>query len=132
LIRNNPRRREKRLWSEHGAGEKVRLLALPDDREEAQFIADEIFRLQIDERCRWEDFAVLYRMNAQSRALEENLRRLRIPYRIVGGKSFFDRREIKDVLAYLQCVLNPDDDVSLLRIINSPPRGIGETTVERA
>src|SRR5205085_9458867 len=84
------------------------------------------------ESAEWEDFAVLYRMNAQSRLLEENMRRLHIPYRLVGGKSFFDRREIKDVIAYIRCPVNPDDDASLLRIINTPPRGMGESTVERA
>lgn len=81
---------------------------------------------------KWSDFAILFRTNIQSRALEEQLRRLHIPYRLVGEKSFFDRREIKDVLAYLNCLKNADDDTSLLRIINTPPRGIGNTTVERA
>src|SRR5207247_3935729 len=84
------------------------------------------------EALKWEDFAVLFRMNAQSRFIEEELRRLRIPYRVVGGKSFFDRREIKDVLAYAACLLNADDDVSLLRIVNTPARGIGDGTVEKA
>jgi superfamily I DNA/RNA helicase len=80
----------------------------------------------------WEHFAVIYRMNSQSRLLEETLRRMRIPYRLVGGKSFFDRREVKDILATITCLVNPQDDISLLRIINTPPRGIGATTVEIA
>jgi DNA helicase-2/ATP-dependent DNA helicase PcrA len=113
LIKNNPRRRPKALWSARDGGEKVRVIQMPDG-------------------ARWEDFAILFRMNAQSRLLETNLRELHIPYRIIGGKSFFDRREIKDLLAYASCILNTDDDVSLLRVINSPPRGISAATVERA
>ena len=132
LIKNNPRRRAKHLWSGKGEGEKIRLVQSPDDREEAEFVANEIFRRNREEALPYESFAVLFRMNAQSRLLEENFRRLQIPYKIVGGKSFFDRREIKDVLAYAACILNIDDDVSLLRIINTPPRGISPTTVERA
>ena len=132
LIKNNPRRRPKHLWSAHDAGEKVRIVMAPDDREEAQFVADEIFNRQSRSCESWENFAVLYRMNAQSRLLEENMRRLKIPYRIIGGKSFFDRREVKDILSYANCLINPDDDVSLLRIINTPARGIGESVTERA
>ncbi len=132
LIKNNPRRRPKRLWSASGDGEKVRIVEAPNDREEAQFVAEEIQRRHLDGGDAWESFAVLFRMNAQSRALEENLRRLQIPYRIVGGKSFFDRREVKDVLAYMSVLVNPDDDANLLRIINTPARGISPATVERA
>ncbi len=132
LIRNNPRRHPKNLWSAGGEGEKVRAVQMPDDREEAKFVVEEIQRRQTVEGVPWEEFAVLYRMNAQSRLLEENLRRLRIPYRLVGGKSFYDRREIKDFLAYAACLLNPDDDISLLRIIQATPRGIGESTLDRA
>ena len=132
LIRNNPRRRAKKLWSANDAGERVRLIACPSDREEAQFIAEEIQRRHADHGDAWENFAVLFRMNAQSRLLEENLRRLQIPYRIVGGKSFFDRREVKDVLAYMSVLANPTDDASLLRIINTPARGISAATIETA
>jgi len=132
LIKNNPRRRPKRLWSAKGEGEKVRIVEAPNDREEAQFVAEEIQRRHLDKAEPWETFAVLFRMNAQSRALEENFRRLQIPYRIVGGKSFFDRREVKDVLAYMSVLVNPESDASLLRIINTPARGISATTVERA
>ncbi|MBC8164816.1 MAG: ATP-binding domain-containing protein, partial [Bryobacteraceae bacterium] len=132
LIRHNPRRRPKQLWSAQEGGEKVRVIQMPGDREEAQFVVEDIQRRQFSEGLAWEKFAVLYRMNAQSRLLEENLRRLQIPYRLVGGKSFFDRREVRDVLAYANCLLNPDDDVSLLRIINTPARGISAPTVERA
>ena len=132
LIKNNPRRRPKKLWSAQQGGEKVRIVAMPDDRQEAQFITEEINARKTAEGKKWEDFAILFRMNAQSRLVEENFRRLRVPYRIIGGKSFFDRREIKDVLAYASCLLNVDDDVALLRIINTPARGISDTTVEKA
>ena len=132
LIRNNPRRRVKNLWSQSEGGEKVRLLAMPDDRKEAEFVVDEIQRRQNTEGAKWDDFAVLFRMNAQSRLIEQHLRQFRIPYRLIGGKSFFDRREVKDVLAYASCMLNTDDDVSLLRIINTPARGMSPATVELA
>jgi len=132
LIKNNPRRRPKQLWSAHDAGEKVKIVMAPDDREEAQFVANEICQKQLANNEPWENFAVLYRMNAQSRLLEENLRHLKIPYRLIGGKSFFDRREVKDILSYANCLVNADDDVSLLRIINTPARGISPATTERA
>ncbi|MEO8351781.1 MAG: UvrD-helicase domain-containing protein, partial [Chthoniobacteraceae bacterium] len=132
LIRNNPRRRPKQLWSAHGDGPKVRIIQMADDRQEAEFITNEISQRQVTEHAKWEDFAVLFRMNAQSRLIETNLRALKIPYRVVGGKSFFDRREIKDLLAYASVLLNTDDDVSLLRIVNTPARGISSTTIEQA
>ncbi|MEY5025451.1 MAG: hypothetical protein RLZZ244_979 [Verrucomicrobiota bacterium] len=132
LIRNNPRRRAKSLWSAHDGGDKVRIVAMPDDRQEAQFVAEEIHRRQAMEGAQWEDFAVLFRMNAQSRLLEQQLRGLRVPYKVIGGKSFFDRREVKDLLAYASCFLNTEDDVSLLRIINTPTRGMGASLVEAA
>ena len=132
LIRHNPRRRAKQLWSGRGAGEKIRLVAAPDDREEAVYVVGDLHRIKLETGIAWEDFAVLFRTNAQSRLIEEAMRERGIPYRVVGGQSFFDRREVKDVLAYLRLLLNSADDVSLLRIINAPPRGIGETTVARA
>jgi superfamily I DNA/RNA helicase len=132
LIGNNPRRRPKKLWSAQEGGEKVRLIEAPNDQEEAQFVVEEMQQKNSANGDAWENFAVLFRMNAQSRLLEENLRRLHIPYRIVGGKSFFDRREIKDLLAYMSLLVNPDDDSSLLRIINTPARGMSATTVARA
>ena len=132
LIKNNPRRRPKKLWSAAGDGEKVRIVAMSDDRQEAEFITNEIAQRTVAESASHEDFAILFRMNAQSRLLETNLRQLNIPYRIIGGKSFFDRREVKDLLAYANCLVNTDDDVSLLRIINTPARGISSNTVEKA
>ncbi len=132
LIGNNPRRRVKNLWSDQEGGEKVRVVAMPDDRQEAQFIGDEIQSKQITAAAKWEDFAVLFRMNSQVRLVEQYLRQLKIPYKVVGGKSFFDRREIKDLLAYASCVLNTEDDVSLLRIINTPARGMSDAVVGKA
>ncbi len=132
LIRHNPNRRPKQLWSASGDGAKVRLIESPNDREEGQFVVEEIHRRQLDSGEPWENFAVLFRMNAQSRVLEENLRRLQIPYRIVGGKSFFDRREVKDLLAYMSVLVNPGDDANLLRIINTPTRGISAATIDTA
>ncbi len=132
VIRHNTKRRGKNLWSPRDGGEPVHVIAVPDDREEAEFIVNEIAAKRDGDDLPWEHFAILYRMNAQSRLFEDNLRRLRIPYRVVGGKSFYDRREVKDVIAYLACLLNPNDDTALLRIVNTPPRGIGPTTVELA
>lgn len=132
LIRNNTSRRGKNLWSSKSEGEPVHVIAVPTDVDEAEFICGEIAAKQNESALPWESFAVLYRMNMQSRPFEENLRRLRIPYRLIGGKSFYDRREVKDVTAYMTCLLNPDDDTALLRIVNTPPRGIGATTVELA
>jgi len=132
IIAHNLQRRDKRLWSgKHGA-EKVRLVLMPGDLEEAETIVDEIMLASHMEKRPWEDFAVLFRMNSQSRLLEEKLRERNIPYRVVGGQSFFDRREVKDVLSYLVLLVHPDDDVNLLRILNTPPRGIGKTVAERA
>ena len=132
IIRHNPRRRPKSLWCENGDGQPIRIVEVPDDREEANYVIGEIQKQQLAEECRWAEFAVIFRMNAQSRLLEENLRRLHIPYRVVGGRSFFERREVKDLLAYLSCLVNPQDDVSLLRIINTPARGIGASTIDLA
>lgn len=132
LIKNNTRRRSKRLWSPGEAGKAVQIVAMPHEQEEAEFVAGEIAAHRAGENLPWEAFAVLFRMNAQSRLIEGELRRLRIPYRVVGGKSFFDRREVRDLLAYLAAVVNPQDDQALLRIIGTPPRGIGAATVEMA
>ncbi len=129
VIARNTERKAKRLWTASGRGEPVHLAELPDERAEASFIAREI-RRRIDGGMPPRDIAVLYRTNLQSRAVEEAVRELDIPYEVIGGQSFFDRKEIKDLLAYLKLLSNPADDVSLLRVINTPPRGIGEATVE--
>jgi superfamily I DNA/RNA helicase len=132
LIKNNPRRRAKNLWSPVDGGDPVHVVSVADDKTEAEFVAGEIGAARGAKSLPWEHFAVIYRMNAQSRLFEQTLRRMRIPYRLVGGKSFFDRREVKDIIATIACILNPQDDISLLRIINTPPRGIGATSVELA
>ncbi len=133
LIKNNPRRRPKTLWSEHGTGEKIRVVPAPTDQEEAAYVVTEMHRLNsVGMVGSWDDFAILFRMNSQSKTFELALKESNIPYRIVGGQSIFDRREVKELLAYIACLLNTDDDNALLRIINFPPRGLGDTTVERA
>jgi superfamily I DNA/RNA helicase len=128
LIRHNAGRRDKMLRPTMAGGEPVRLIGMPGDDEEAEFIAEEILSLKASEKRPWEDFAVLFRTNGQSRKLEEALRKSQVPYRMVGAQSFYDRREIKDVLAYLEVLDDPRADVPLLRILNSPPRGIGQNT----
>jgi len=132
IIRHNPRRRPKALWSEKGVGQNVKIVAVPNDREEANYVVSELQKQQLEVAGSWRRFAIIFRMNAQSRLFEEQLRRLQIPYRIIGGRSFFERREVKDLLAYLAGLANPNDDLNLLRIINTPARGIGATTVDLA
>ncbi|MBL9151989.1 MAG: UvrD-helicase domain-containing protein [Verrucomicrobiales bacterium] len=132
LIRHNRHRREKTLWSSKGEGETVRVIAMPDAETEAEMVVNEIVDARRLENRKWEDFAILFRMNTQSRIFEEALRRSEVPYKVIGGQSFYERREVKDLLAYLCLFLNPDDDISLLRAISSPPRGIGAGTVEAA
>ena len=123
-------RRAKRLWTDAGDGEPVRVVALPTEEDEARFVAGEIARLRGEGR-RFSHFAVLYRLNAQSRAIEEALREAGMPYAVHGGPSFFDRAEVRDLLAYLKVCASPEDDVSLARIVNVPPRGIGDASLER-
>jgi len=128
LIRHNLGRREKVLRSTRAGGEDVRIVAMPGDDEEAEFIAEEIMAGKSAVGRKWEDFAVLFRTNGQSRKLELALRERKIPYRMVGAQSFYDRREVRDVLAYAQLLTSPDADVPLLRILNAPNRGIGQST----
>lgn len=128
LIRHNIGRRDKTLRTDKVGEYPVRLMAMPGSQEEAEFIADEIDCLRRRRQLPWESFAVLFRANAQSRALEMALREQHIPYRMVGTKSFFDRREVKDLIAYLQVMDNPDADLHLLRILNTPARGISPNT----
>jgi DNA helicase-2/ATP-dependent DNA helicase PcrA len=129
VIAKNERRAAKKLWTAAGAGEKLRVVLAEDERDEGRRIADELYA----ENARgtaYAEMAVFYRANAQSRVLEDALRARRIPYRVVRGRSFYDRAEVKDVAAYLRLCVNPRSDNDLLRIINTPPRGIGDTTVE--
>jgi superfamily I DNA/RNA helicase len=131
VIKNNARRRLKKLWSSHGQGEKILLTIHENEEEEGRAVADAIECDRMVRRIPWRDQAVLFRTNIQARPLETALRQAGIRYRLVGGQSFFDRREIKDFLAYLKVVFNPHDDVSLLRIANVPARGLSEVTMER-
>jgi DNA helicase-2/ATP-dependent DNA helicase PcrA len=124
VISKNTSRKEKKLWTERREGEKILTYVAEDEGEEARFIAKEISKLKAN-GSPYSSCAIFYRMNAQSRALEEALVANRIPYRIFGGLKFYDRKEIKDILAYLRLLLNPNDDQAFLRVINTPPRGIG-------
>jgi len=129
IIEKNERRAEKKLWTAAGEGDKVRVVLAEDERDEGGRVASELYA----ENARgtsYSEMAVFYRANAQSRALEDALRARRVPYRVVRGRSFYDRAEIKDVAAYLRLCVNPRSDGDLLRVINTPPRGIGDTTVE--
>jgi DNA helicase-2/ATP-dependent DNA helicase PcrA len=130
VIRNNPERAEKRLWTQRAGGEKVVATQAYNEVEEAEFVADEIERLRKTEQRGYSDYAVLYRTNAQSRAFEDVLARRRIPYRLVGGIRFWERREVKDVVAYLRFCFNPKDALSFARIVSVPSRKIGSVTVE--
>jgi DNA helicase-2/ATP-dependent DNA helicase PcrA len=132
LIRHNTGRREKVLRATRAGGNPVRIVAMPGDAEEAEFIAEEILADKATMKRAWEDFAILFRTNGQSRKLEEALRERKIPYRMVGAQSFYDRKEVRDVLAYCQVLASPDADVSLLRILNTPNRGIGHSTAVMA
>ena len=129
VIKNNRERKLKKLWTEAPSGELISLFCAGDEREEAAWICDRIQQLHLTGEA-YDDVAVLYRTNAQSRVLEEMLLRAGIPYRVYGGMRFYDRKEVKDVIAYLRCILNPSDDVSLRRIINQPKRSIGESTIQ--
>lgn len=128
IIRNNPNRKEKRLWTALGEGAPLTTYYGEDGRAEANFVSGEIQRLRELEQRALSDFAVLYRTNAQSRLIEENFVRAGLPYSIFGGLKFYDRKEIKDVVAYLRVILNPYDAVGLARIINVPRRGIGQAS----
>jgi DNA helicase-2/ATP-dependent DNA helicase PcrA len=130
LIRFNRVRHDKLLRAARAGGEKPRILQFPDENEEAQEVVAEIGRLVAQAELQPRDVAILFRTNEQPRAFETELRRLKLPYVLVGGMSFFDRREVRDILAYLKTLVSPQDEVSLLRIINTPPRGIGSKAVE--
>lgn len=130
VIRNNSERKDKTLFTENDAGEKIILREERTDYDEARWVVREIQRLTSNADASYEETAIFYRTNAQSRVLEEQLRMNGIPYKIVGGVRFYDRAEVKDVLAYLKLILNPADDIAFKRAVNSPARGIGKTTIE--
>src|ERR1035437_9734148 len=131
IIKNNVRRRGKSLWSQKGIGTKIQLLAYDHDETEAREVVAQIEFKRLAHRTRWEECAILFRTNQQSRPLETALRAANVRYHLIGGQSFFDRREIKDFIAYLKTFLNPHDDISLLRIANVPARGLSDITMER-
>lgn len=126
VISRNPGRKPKRLWTDSGAGAQIVAYVADTEHEEARFVAQEIDRLGDEQGVRPGDVAIFYRANAQSRALEEVLVRVGLPYKVVGGTRFYERREIKDAVAYLRAIANPDDDVNLRRILNVPKRGLGD------
>jgi len=129
VIANNPARRPKELWSEKGKGDRIVRYHAEDEHDEAAWVARTMHRLHDSEGQRWRDMAVFYRTNAQSRVVEDGLIRAGIPYKVVGGTRFYDRREIKDALAYLRTVVNSADEVSVKRVLNVPKRGVGDTSV---
>ncbi len=131
VIKHNVRRRAKRLWSQKGDGLKITLHTFSDDEEEARNIVEQIEYARLAKRSPWADQAILFRTNVQSRPLETALRQAGVRYHLIGGQSFFDRREVRDLLAYLKMFVNPHDDVSLLRIANTPARGLSDVTMER-
>ena len=131
VISNNIERKRKKLWSEQKEGEKIKIQVASDEMEEAEFVADTIGRMHRRENKDFKNFAVLYRANAQARAIEDALNRSQIPYNIYGGTKFYERKEIKDLVAYLRLLQNVQDDISLKRIINVPKRGIGLRTIEK-
>ena len=131
LIRRNERQIPKNVYSKNEHGEKLQLKPAYSDREEAMIVTQDIKRLKRQDRCDWSDFAILYRTNSQSRSFEEQMRKDNIPYRIYGGLSFYQRKEIKDVIAYFRLIANPNDEEAFKRIINYPARGIGDTTVSK-
>lgn len=132
IISNNKEQIKKDVWTDNENGKAIKVLGTTSDKEEAKLITNEIYDTYTDEGLSYNDFAILYRTNAQSRSFEETLRKQNIPYKIYGGLSFYQRKEVKDLLAYFRLVANPKDEESLKRIINYPKRGIGKTTIDKA
>ena len=129
VIARNVGRKPKELWTDKGSGDKIVRYHAGDESDEAQFVANELAKLHDHDHMRWGDMAVFYRTNSMSRVIEEFLVRVGIPYKVVGGTRFYDRREIKDALAYLRAIVNPTDEVSVKRIINTPKRGVGDSSI---
>ncbi len=132
VIANNRKRKGKDLWTDGVLGDEICVYHADDERDEAYFVAKEIDRMVSEQNYSFKDFAILYRTNAQSRVMEDTLLRHGLPYRVLAGLRFYDRKEIKDAIAYLRVIVNPNDSVSLKRIINEPKRGIGDTSVAKA
>lgn len=131
IIEQNKEQIKKEVWTDNGEGTKIKVHRAATDNEEGKLVANLIFETQQNRQAHHKDFAILYRTNAQSRAMEEALRRKNIPYKIYGGLSFYQRKEIKDLLAYFRLVINPNDEEALKRVINYPARGIGKTTADK-
>lgn len=131
VIKNNSSRKEKELWTDQGEGAKIELYEAKDEKEEADFVCRTAKKLTKSEPLTYDDLAILYRTNSQSRAFEDMLMKYKIPYQIVGGVRFYERMEIKDIMAYLRLIYNPADDISFLRVINRPKRGIGAGTLAK-
>ncbi|MGP4040898.1 DNA helicase PcrA [Gracilibacillus sp. D59] len=131
VIENNMGRKPKNLWTDNQDGNKIRYFQASTEREEGLFVAERIEQLIQENKYKHKDIAILYRTNAQSRAIEETFVKANIPYQMVGGTKFYDRKEIKDLLAYLRLIVNPDDDISFVRVVNVPKRGIGKTTIDK-
>jgi len=131
LINNNTKVFEKKLWSEHGIGDSIRIYAARDDEHEAESVVLKLLAHKFEHRTRFADYAILYRSNYLSRVFEEQLRAQRVPYTVSGGTSFFDRVEIKDIISYLRLIANTDDDPAFIRAVTTPKRGIGNATLEK-
>ncbi len=131
VIDNNTERKPKSLWTDLGAGERIVRYHAEDEGDEARWVGSTMRQLQRDDGINWREMAVLYRTNAQSRVIEEAFMRLGVPYKVVGGTRFYDRREVKDAMAYLRAVVNPVDEVSVKRVLNVPKRGIGDASVTK-
>ncbi|AMP12180.1 uvrD/REP helicase N-terminal domain protein [Collimonas arenae] len=130
VIGNNPKLFDKKLWSEHGLGDPIKVMGMEDDEKEAEQVAIMLSAHRFERRAKFSDYAILYRGNHQSRIFEKALRRERIPYTMSGGQSFFDRAEIKDIISYLRLIANEDDDPAFIRAITTPKRGVGQATLE--
>ena len=131
IINHNKTKLDKKVWTANDTGNKIKVQRCPTDADEGRHVAGSIYDFNLTEQRKFNDFAILYRTNAQSRAMEDALRKRNIPYKIFGGLSFYQRKEIKDILAYLRVIINPKDEESLKRIINYPARGIGQTTIDK-
>ena len=132
VIKHNGERKDKSLWTDNDEGRIIMGYRADNEYDEGRFIAEKIDQLIMDDGRDYKDFAVLYRTNAQSRAIEEQFVKKSVPYRLCGGTRFYDRKEIRDIHSYLKAIANPNDDIAVKRIINVPKRGIGDTSVERA
>ena len=131
VIKNNETKYDKKLWTENETGELPKIYKSDNEYDEGRYIVEQVEHLKRKENYKYSDFAVLYRMNTQSRAIEDILRREGVPYKIVGGLKFFERKEIKDIISYLRLIQNPSDNLSLTRVINEPKRGIGKTSLDK-